>query len=64
MFDNLDKFFHAALFFIYKLNISFDPCLYLFLDLQDFVHASEDQLCVDTPTSEDLIDDVGKHKNK
>ena len=48
----------------YELNISFDPCLYLFLDLQDFVHASEDQLCVDTPTSEDLIDDVGKHKNK
>ena len=42
----------------------FDPCLYLFLDLQDFVHASEDQLCVDTPTSEDLIDDEGKYKNK
>ena len=70
----LNLFFHClwqfrqilwcCFIFIYKLNISFDPCLYLFLDLQDFVHASEDQLCVDTPTSEDLIDDVGKHKNK
>ena len=46
------------------LNISFDRCLYLFLDLQDFVHASEDKLCVDIPTYEDLIDDVGKYKNK
>ena len=59
---NLDKFCNAALFLSsYKLNISFDPFLYLFLD---FVHASEEQFCVDAPNCEDLIDAAGKHKNK